>query len=153
MIFSVVDRRPVGTPFESPLRLALTSSASCTDSTIGSRRCRFDPDCGAGSVCRASGEGNTLIACGGRCEPEACGDVGQIPCEAARVCTTVDLSVNGTPVVLLPLSLSQSPAALPSDIVFSELARSWFVSLPGSRSLAEIRTGPAGGTFSIRHVR
>ena len=106
------------------------------------RICLAQSDCLDDFVCVTADEAPDELArsCFNRCEPsEDTPDA--VSRRIARV--GVELSVTGSPLASVQLSatlsgVTTSPLALPADAVFAPMRRSWLISVPGTRALAEV---------------
>ncbi|MCK6548099.1 hypothetical protein L6R52_19770 [Myxococcota bacterium] len=117
---------------------------ACTVSS-GGAVCTDNAECGSGQTCNETG-GQCFLRC--TCTSSAC------ETDLVRICPSLRVGVRGVggaTVVLRPTSASTRPAA-PDEIVFSPLRRSFFVSEPGARQVAELVSIPSQ-VFAIRFIR
>lgn len=138
----VLDRGPLLATVTAP------SGFSCLEgpAASGPARCESNADCGGGQ-CRtaevAPGAGGEVArACGRFCSHCSDADPDCFQGFVARSCSGLDLSVDPARLTATnPRTLVADPVTtIPQDIVFSPIRESWIYSLPGARSLAEVRT-------------
>lgn len=150
-----------------PLGGSLVAPAgfSCVEGpvSVAPARCETNQDCG-GAVCRTAelapgSDPDATRACGRFCGGCADNDPSCFRDFVVRRCSGVDLVLEPARVTAAnPRSLVADPVTtLPEDVVFSPMRESWIFSLPGARSLAEVRSLVAedgslvfGGTPEIR---
>ena len=140
----VVESAPSdGDPVEA-LRCSIRSAA--TDDTLGP--CASASDCGAGRVCEGADP-----PCFGTCASECVGEC--FESRTDRVCPRLDLRLTGTDVqidlgtVQTEFTNNQTPNAgsAPSHAIYHPHLEAFFVSFPGSRTIIEVPTTPAGAVL------
>ena len=149
-------------PFEFQLQGATVFEDPMTnelDQATEGRLCFADSDCTLGLEClpgfftTENDEANVLRRCSDRCTcPEGA------TCDERRLVRSgVELTVGGSPIVGLQLSTNVTGSAagnqlgLPEDVVFAPMLRSWLISVPGSRALAQVF--PTSGTILLSVAR
>jgi hypothetical protein len=123
----------------------------CTDEIFRSEPCYFTAECAAPKVCGSNQL--CLGRCGDPAEGEECA-VDQRGCSAqypVRRCSSVEIALSATQPYTLFLGSGFSATA-PDDIVYSSQRRSFMVSLPGTREIAEGFVGQ-NGVVGVRHIR
>lgn len=132
---TVAERRQL--PFAADLAVTLVGNLACDEADTG-RMCSSDEDC-AGGQCALSVDGVGPGLCTGPCDP---GSPTCVNTPRVRRCAGVEV-LSEPSVVALDLRniTSNSPnpkAAVPAAAVFARVRQSWFISYPGSRSLATV---------------
>ncbi len=163
LIGEVVERVPVQgstATFSSQLgmRVVAGDGFACEVSANLGAPCRTSTDCGSGRNCQAPVE-RQLDSCPRFCEVACIQNASRcLKEEVVRACSQLELVVR--PALPFSLDLAQRttdvnllrPAA-PDQVVFSDVRRSWIVSLPGARGLAEARWFDDIRGFIVDHLR
>lgn len=152
-IVEVLARAPVQTTpqgeavrFDEAVAFELVAPTGFTCTAEGGRTpCVFDSDCGAGRICEER-SGMSIASCPRFCQP-AC-DLNAEACLTTletELCSAVEIEVSPTVPFVVSLSIQMNntnfPSAAPAAATFSPLRRSWLISYPGSRWIAEVGPG------------
>ena len=149
-------------PFEFQLQGATVfedpETGELAQATDG-RLCFVDTDCSLGLDClpgfftTENDDANVLRRCSDRC---TCPD--GATCDERRLLRSgVEITVSGSPIVGLQLSTNVTGGqtgnqlGLPEDVIFAPMLRSWLISVPGSRALAQVF--PTVGTIILNVTR
>lgn len=127
--------------------MSIFGDFSCTDGAQDKPLCSNDADCPTAVACVGSSfcPGGCDVAA---CPPGASGCATQYP---VRKCSSIEVSVTGTADYTIDFSANLSfEIGAPEDAVFSPQRRSFLISFPGARQIAEgfvARDGTVGSSY------
>lgn len=136
-------------PIDRIIRATMTvlGDFSCTDTVQDKPLCNTDADCDVAVAC----VGPTV--CFGGCDTPACAPAasGCATQHPVRKCSSIEVSVTGAADYTIDFSASLSfEIGAPEDAIFSPQRRSFLISFPGAREIAEgfvARDGTVGSSY------